>query len=60
MRGDLAKSLKKLSETMIKDDIPRGFKYPNGRGLGPKLPTLNGIGDLKPYYLGTWTLWVIP
>ena len=38
--------------------LPRGSKYPNSRVLGPKNHTLNGFGDLKPCYLGTWTLWV--
>ena len=35
---------------------PRGSKYPNSRGLGPKIHTLNGFCNLKPYYLGVWTL----
>ena len=38
-------------------NIPRGSKYPNSRVLGPKIHTLNGFWTLKPYYLGTWTLW---
>ena len=38
--------------------LPRGSKYPNSRVLGPKIHTLNGFWTLKPYYLGTWTLWV--
>ena len=40
--------------------LPRRSKYPNSRVLGPKLHTLNGFGSLKPYYLGTWTLWADP
>ena len=39
--------------------LPRGSKYPNSRVLGPKVHTLNGFWTLKPYYLGTWTLWAI-
>ena len=36
---------------------PRGSKYPTSRVLGSKINTLNGLWSLKPYYLGTWTLW---
>ena len=36
--------------------LPRGTKYPNSRGLDPKIHTLSGFWTLKPYYLGTWTL----
>ena len=38
--------------------LPRGSKYPSSRVLGSKIHTLNGFWSLKPYYLGTWTLWV--
>ena len=38
--------------------LPRWSEYPNSRVLGPKIHTLNGFWTLKPYYLGTWTLWV--
>ena len=36
---------------------PRGSKYPNSRVLGPKNHWEYGFWDLKPCYLGTWTLW---
>ena len=38
-------------------DKPRGSKYLNTRILGPQIHTLNGFWTLKPYHLGTWTLW---
>ena len=37
--------------------IPRGSKYPNSRVSGTKNHSEYGFWDLKPYYLGTWTLW---
>ena len=33
--------------------LSQGSKDPNNRALGPKYC---GIWDLKPYYLGSWTL----
>ena len=29
--------------------------HPNNRVLGPKYYNINGILDLKPYYLGPWS-----
>ena len=37
----------------------QGFKDPNDRVLGPKYHNINGIWDLKPYYLGPWTFRVM-
>ena len=31
-------------------------KDPNESASGPKYYNMNGIWDLKPYYLGPWTL----
>ena len=39
--------------------LPQGSKDPNGGVLGPKHYNMNGIWDLKPYYLGPWTLRVM-
>ena len=36
--------------------FPQGSKDPKNRELGPKYYSINGIWDLKPYYLGPWTL----
>ena len=33
-----------------------GSKDPDNRALGPKYYNVSGIWDLKPYYLGPWTL----
>ena len=38
---------------------PLGSKYPNSRVSRSKNHSEYGFWDLKPYYLGTWTLWVI-
>ena len=36
--------------------FPRGSEYPNSKVSGPNIHTLKGFWNLKPYYLGTWTL----
>ena len=38
------------------EGIPYGSKDPNNRVLGPKYYIINSIWDLKPFYLGPWTL----
>ena len=35
--------------------MPSGSKDSTNRVLGPKFFTINGIGVLKPNYLGPWT-----
>ena len=42
---------------MLSDLVPRGSKHPNSRVSGTKNHSEYGFWDLKPYYLGTWTLW---
>ena len=41
--------------------LPFGSKDANNRGLGPRYDnvTVNGIWDLKPCYLGPWTIGVM-
>ena len=39
--------------------LPRGSRNSNKRVSGPKYYNLNGIWDLKPYNLGSWTLRVM-
>ena len=38
---------------------PYGSKDPNTSFLGPKYYGIVGIGALKPYHLGPWTLTVL-
>ena len=47
---------KKLQHDLV-SSCPRGSKYPNSRVSGTKNHSEYGFWNLKPYYLGTWTLW---
>ena len=49
----------RLDRFWVLDNPPRGSEYPTSMVLGPKIHTLNGFWTLKPYYLGTWTLWAL-
>ena len=59
MLGSEPEPRKITSETLDLKPKPRGSKskYPNSRVSGTKNHSEHGFWDLKPCYLGTWTLW---